>query len=636
MPSEEEASCVTKLERNHPAHAYLDDAKALLNLIRSDPSMLNCDELKFLKKFIQGSDCDESSDDSSTESNKYLIGESEISQNSEGYSSLDVSNENKQENFEKFENLLPWFLPNEVDYSIEFTVKEDLLGRDHVFDCVIIGAGASGIGVAVSLLAGGMKRSNLVVLEAEEVGFSFAQWPPFTRFISPSMHSNPFGSIDLNAVDPWSSPAAILNGEQHPTGLQYQHYLREVATKWRLPIWEQTRVLKVEPAAPQSNHTHPEIPSYQLFDVHIQPRLSESIDTLKDVVIRSRFVVWCGGEWGSAVSSDAGVQSSLTNANMDSLDDTSFHYSLLGCKEEDWLTFTKDQQHIVIVGGFESGVDVACALISRYKVRHVTIIEKAKHIHGWPNHTENVQNNLDPSVCLSSNSRIRLAQSVEEGKITIMSGTSFIKCQKDKVSSNKYLVYFKNLDSHEIVDPINASAPVLLCTGFNPSESCKTILSNLLDWRDRDHSQSPGVMKSGPIVSQSCDESENCHGVFCAGPMIRHYMSTKHPDFKIECIPNMISSSSGLSKINTSQYAELVFCFIYKFRTRFAVVSGEILSRLVQKNHCKTLQNGSLVIDSKGHACLSQIERMLEHYRQKGFMLTDLICAIDTCTAFSC
>ena len=53
-----------------------------------------------------------------------------------------------------------------------------------VYDVVVVGAGAAGVGVAVALKHAGIE--NFVVSERHTVGASFASWPAETRFITPS------------------------------------------------------------------------------------------------------------------------------------------------------------------------------------------------------------------------------------------------------------------------------------------------------------------------------------------------------------------------------------------------------------------------------------------------------------------
>ena len=81
---------------------------------------------------------------------------------------------------------------------------------DHVYDAVVIGGGAAGVGVAVALSHAGIE--NFLVLERRTVGASFASWPAETRFITPSCTTNSIGMLDLNSVVIGTSPAYTIEG----------------------------------------------------------------------------------------------------------------------------------------------------------------------------------------------------------------------------------------------------------------------------------------------------------------------------------------------------------------------------------------------------------------------------------------
>lgn len=49
---------------------------------------------------------------------------------------------------------------------------------------VIVGAGAAGIGMGVTLVELGIR--DFLILEQKEIGHSFKNWPQETRFITPS------------------------------------------------------------------------------------------------------------------------------------------------------------------------------------------------------------------------------------------------------------------------------------------------------------------------------------------------------------------------------------------------------------------------------------------------------------------
>ena len=111
-----------------------------------------------------------------------------------------------------------------------------------MYDVLIIGAGAAGIGMALTLQAAGVE--NFLVLEAGQVGQSFRSWPTDTRFITPSFTTNGFGMPDLNALNPTSSPAYTF-GKEHLSGADYAKYLEILVDHYNLPVLTQTPVTKL-------------------------------------------------------------------------------------------------------------------------------------------------------------------------------------------------------------------------------------------------------------------------------------------------------------------------------------------------------------------------------------------------------
>lgn len=104
-----------------------------------------------------------------------------------------------------------------------------------MYDIIIVGAGAAGVGMGILLEKCGVK--NYLILERSQIGASFASWPSYTRFISPSFCGNFFNAVDLNAVSPDTSPAFTLETE-HPSGEDYAEYLQLTAKHHDLSIHE--------------------------------------------------------------------------------------------------------------------------------------------------------------------------------------------------------------------------------------------------------------------------------------------------------------------------------------------------------------------------------------------------------------
>ena len=139
-----------------------------------------------------------------------------------------------------------------------------------VYDVVVVGAGAAGVGVAVALKHAGIE--NFIICERHTVGASFASWPAETRFITPSFPTNSIGMLDLNSIAIKTSPGYSLETE-HPTGEEYAMYLRVVAQVFGLPVRPNTDVVQVT----------------KVDDVF-------RIDT-PDETLQAKHVIWAAGEF---------------------------------------------------------------------------------------------------------------------------------------------------------------------------------------------------------------------------------------------------------------------------------------------------------------------------------------------------
>ncbi|EGJ31999.1 hypothetical protein LYNGBM3L_31740 [Moorena producens 3L] len=156
----------------------------------------------------------------------------------------------------------------------------------------------------------------------------------------------------------------------------------------------------------------------------------------------------------------------------------------------------------------------------------------------------------DPSVSLSPYSLKRLEIAYSMGRVELI-GEQHIEAvkavKKGYVVESEYEQWF-------------SSTPPILCTGFD--SSLKQI-APLFDW------------SNGYAALTQEDESTLTPGLFVVGPSVRH--------------------------------GDIIFCFIYKFRQRFAVVGNAIAQRLG--------------IDPTP----------LEAYRREGLFLDDLSCCNNDC-----
>jgi putative flavoprotein involved in K+ transport len=162
------------------------------------------------------------------------------------------------------------------------------------------------------------------------------------------------------------------------------------------------------------------------------------------------------------------------------------------------------------------------------------------------------QNGPDPSQLLSPFTKARLNSAVDSGRVTLRGGCTVIGVRR---KSDGYQLA---LDNGEVVDC--AERPIL-ASGFDGSAS---LIRSLFEWRE----------DGFPLLSEN-DESTLAKGLFLVGPQVRQ--------------------------------DDVIFCSIYKFRQRFAVVANQIARRLRVS------------------------VKPLEAYRRYGMYLDDLSCCGDDC-----
>ena len=162
------------------------------------------------------------------------------------------------------------------------------------------------------------------------------------------------------------------------------------------------------------------------------------------------------------------------------------------------------------------------------------------------------QTGSDPSQLLSPFTSARLHSAVDSGRVTLRGGCTVIGVRRN---GNGYQLA---LEDGDVVDC--AEKPIL-ASGFVGSAS---LVRPLFDWRD----------EAFPLLTEN-DESTVTKGLFLIGPQVRQ--------------------------------DKIIFCFIYKFRQRFAVVANQIARRLRVNTE------------------------PLEWYRRYGMYLDDLSCCGDAC-----
>ncbi len=363
-------------------------------------------------------------------------------------------------------------------------------------DVVVVGAGAAGVGVAVTLQHAGI--NDVMILDRDTVGASFAAWPEETRFITPSFPTNSIGMLDLNSVSLGTSPAVTLRSE-HPTGAEYAAYLQVLAKFFELPICAHTDVL-----------------SLTKVDGEFHIGIAEG-------TIRAKHVVWAAGEFQyPRLNGIPGAELCHHTATVERYGD-----------------LTGDD--VIVIGGYESGIDAAYHLAKRGT--RVRLFDGGCP---WRSQTS------DPSVALSTYSLERMNDPDFVDRVDLQPHTRIAAVRWD---GDRFTV-----ESTEGVR-FDTEAPPLFAGGF---EGSQRMVSDLFDKRE----------DGFPLLSEN-DESTTTPGLFLCGPAVRHGNQS--------------------------------FCFIYKYRQRFAVVAKAIAT--------------SLGLPAED----------LEVYRMWGMYLDDLSCCGEEC-----
>ena len=372
-----------------------------------------------------------------------------------------------------------------------------LIDLSKEFDVIVVGAGAAGIGVGITLENVGI--DNFLIVDRDTVGSSFTSWPDETRFITPSFPSNSIGMLDLNSIAIGISPAFSMKVE-HPNGKEFADHLLDIAKYFDLPILQNTNVKNIS----KKKNT---------FTLECD-----------EGTLLAKNLIWAAGEF-QYPRLDGFVGSDLCRHTS-----TVPNYGNL------------DGDEIIIIGGYESGVDAAYHLAKCGK--KVVLFDKDNP---WN------EDSSDPSVSLSTFSYERMRDRAFNENVELFPQTPIISVTRSGKTYNVKTVEGQIFKSQ---------TQPLLASGFQGSHK---FVSHLFDKRE----------DGFPLLSK-CDESTVTPGMFLCGPSVRH----DHHDF----------------------------CFIYKYRQRFAIVAQAIAS--------------SLDIPT---------EKFIETYKGWGMYLDDLSCCGQEC-----
>jgi len=262
---------------------------------------------------------------------------------------------------------------------------------------------------------------------------------------------------------------------------------------------------------------------------------------------------------------------------------------------------------------------------------------------------------LDPSRNLAPVTRARLERASEY--VTIQKGA---KCTATKIMDDGTIqVEFLVNDRNETRITSNK---VILCTGFDVSQN--PVLKDAFEWKD-----------GSPVVTTTYDESTVLPGLFLAGPMLVHTLAptcAKRPSPdeeteetermeeydadaeededtpmpKVEEVTMVEKEESKDEPTTDAAGQRIIFCFVYKYRTRFAVLATKIVHRVLQDRYLadpsdttlefnKDYQNWdrfeSVKFVKEGQILKQSLRKMINHYTMKGMYLTDLSCSQLAC-----
>lgn len=251
---------------------------------------------------------------------------------------------------------------------------------------VIIGAGAAGIGMAITLKDFGI--DDCLILEKEEIGSSFKQWSKSTRTITPSFTSNGFGMPDMNAISKETSPAFTFN-QEHVSGETYAKYLEVVAYHYGISIQTNTTVTHVS--------------------------MEECLYLIKTTQ----------GDYTADYIFVATGDFQFPNKP--------FKYGIHYSEVTDFNEF--DKGDYVVIGGNESGFDAAIQLAKNQST--ISLYTRTTGLN---------DEDADPSVRLSPYTHQRLSQVIQQGALIEMN--VHYSVSEINYQDGKYYIYFEN--GHEV------------------------------------------------------------------------------------------------------------------------------------------------------------------------------------------
>jgi len=475
-------------------------------------------------------------------------------------------------------------------------------------DVIIVGAGASGIGVGL-MLTGlfGLEPDRVLLIErGSKVGDTFRKWPKEMRFISPSFNSQGWTqSFDLNSVAYGTSPAFTLHAE-HPTGAQYADYLEALAETNELNVKTDTEVLNIKPFDDGFDMDAQTLSEQSTgFEVEIRPAKG-GVSTK----LRSRYVVWAAGEfqYPRAMTEPLFPGSDLCRHNS---------------SVRSWSELKGDD--FVVIGGYESGMDAASNLSKCGK--RCTVVSSTAC---WDVSTEDPSTELAPytsmrirQACASQNPprllaplRVTCVEKNEDQYVVKATWGAPVTHEggerREPVQSVEMVAELAKLNQTEGSEfVLRTPQPPLLCAGFAGSVKLG-VAKDLFAWGDPAKEQgfedlpefdaeSARKEAKGMKVAELREElkamgqpTEGTKPELIERLVASHQAEADSEDEEME--PEKKGCAEGaplLNKLDEStttpglflvgpavRHGDLSFCFVYKFRQRFGIVADAIAKGL--------------------------------------------------------
>ena len=165
--------------KDHPIFAYIDDASALIEILYDEPELLEeCRELDFLKRAItyfsnvpptskkrqDGALTAEATTSIMNTHTEEELNQDDINKDGDAISEGESYWSEEDEEITDTNTHVRAIESSESDFDMQQDEECQVNQFTETFECVIVGAGAAGIGVGISLVCGGMKRKNMLIV----------------------------------------------------------------------------------------------------------------------------------------------------------------------------------------------------------------------------------------------------------------------------------------------------------------------------------------------------------------------------------------------------------------------------------------------------------------------------------------